>query len=1064
MAKIEFPKQLDELLAGSGLFAPVRTFADKAGEILADNKLPFFPDYTDHGIEHVNRVLNTEVELVPQDVWDESTQDSNPRLLCDADAAIIIGATILHDFAMHLHPKGFLELISKESRFQPLPWFKKNNENYSADLHWFELWENYTREVRRFSERQLSKIIGEKSASTWKFDKLPEDPGTWELNHRLVIGEFIRRQHARLAHEIAMYGFPGIPTELGDNQFLAIGEDTNNTIRRIADLIGLTARSHGIPLRVSKEYLDYKYPKMPRPAGAAVLFPMALLRIADYFQIDQSRAPAVLLQLKDPQSPVSVQEWQKHHAVESIGPSNDPRGRMVTVNSDISLPLYLQLKELLESLQSEIDQSTAVLDEMYGIYSNLGLDQLNLSVRRIHSNLQSPAFLESLPYVPEKSGFSTDPNLLSLLVEPLYGNHPGVGVRELMQNAVDAVCELDAWCKKHNKPVKSLDLPDLGCNVLIEFEKKDNGNWILRVQDRGIGMTSDTIQNYFLRAGASFRHSAEWMDEFVDDEGNPQVVRAGRFGIGAFAVFLLGSSFKLWTRPVNADKEAGFSIEVTATSQLIEIQKVSDLQIGTTIEVELCIGMIKDLELVTTLSEKTSFLDNVEFLYMALNNKIDWFCWDWPMILKQVKIGGKKYKLKQQHVFPVKKSTLGAEWSAIYPPGFDAVFWTFGDFPEFSCNGLKVVNPECAFLWQDDWSKFSKLTHPYITIVDKSANLPLTIQRYDLSQDNLPFREELERDVLQSFIAHTLICGPESQLEALSDFDKFPLSEKYFSYGTTSPASTDVVNYSSGIPYRWYTTAKGMVPRDPWLYALLDSRSWFMYGVFDSPSNKIHENLFETIIFKQLAVNVLSNCNTNCAILSWSGVNRFFSGTGTLAKLLFSRMALEGIIDEDLIMVSHLLVSINSKLKSEFEENSSIVNAIQWKYIDNSNQKWSWFETRTGIFDPEMPLQKLLESLEQCLLTVDTDRKDMTELKESIPVLFVAEFRVKTAEEPKTMLAKTWNECLGPRYIPFDPIARAEIIEHGRKHPELKRHIEAWEEMKRTGSKWATGEWRNSDI
>ena len=58
--------------------------------------------------------------------------------------------------------------------------------------------------------------------------------------------------------------------------------------------------------------------------GTAVLYPMALLRVADYLQIDRQRAPAVLLQLRNPQSPISVQEWMKHLAVESINPASDP--------------------------------------------------------------------------------------------------------------------------------------------------------------------------------------------------------------------------------------------------------------------------------------------------------------------------------------------------------------------------------------------------------------------------------------------------------------------------------------------------------------------------------------------------------------------------------------------------------------------------------------------------------------------------------------------------------------------------------------------------------------------
>ena len=75
MARIEFPKPLRVLLEDSDLHAPIRAFADRVGEILNDNKLPFFPDYTDHGIDHVNSVLKSEVELVPKLVWEHSKKE-----------------------------------------------------------------------------------------------------------------------------------------------------------------------------------------------------------------------------------------------------------------------------------------------------------------------------------------------------------------------------------------------------------------------------------------------------------------------------------------------------------------------------------------------------------------------------------------------------------------------------------------------------------------------------------------------------------------------------------------------------------------------------------------------------------------------------------------------------------------------------------------------------------------------------------------------------------------------------------------------------------------------------
>ena len=134
MAKIEFPKQLKTLLEDSDLQGPLRTLADRVGEILADNKLPFFPDYTEHGTDHINRLLRCEVGLVPVDIWERSQADSALRLLRDADAAVIIGASLLHDIAMHLRPDGFRELIGKDTRFAALPWFKETHEGHAGDV------------------------------------------------------------------------------------------------------------------------------------------------------------------------------------------------------------------------------------------------------------------------------------------------------------------------------------------------------------------------------------------------------------------------------------------------------------------------------------------------------------------------------------------------------------------------------------------------------------------------------------------------------------------------------------------------------------------------------------------------------------------------------------------------------------------------------------------------------------------------------------------------------------------------------------------------------------------
>ena len=930
---------------------------------------------------------------------------------------------------MHLRPDGFRELIRKETRFQPLPWFNESHEGHSADIPWVELWEDYVREARRFSGSKLIDIVGEQSALKWKFHDLPEDAGQWERNHNLIIGEFIRRHHARLSHEIAVYGFPGLPVS-GENQFPAMGKEKGHALMRLADLIGLTARSHWLSLRVCKSYLDASpnYQGQLRPMGTAVLYPMALLRVADYLQIDRQRAPAVLLQLRNPPSPVSVQEWNKHLAVLYIGAATDPRGKMVTVTDDLTLLLYLQLQDLLAGLQAEMDHSTAVLDEVYGTFTELGLNKLNLATRRVYSNMQSSAYRDGLPYVPSRTGFTADPHLLTLLVEPLYGKYPNVGVRELMQNAADAVCELKVWCATRRISVESLYLPEQDGDVLIEFAKRNNGAWFLPVCDRGIGMTADTIQKYFLRAGASFRRSPEWAKEFIDEKGHSHVSRAGRFGIGAFAVFLLGPSFRLWTRHAGADNSSGYMIDVSVKSQLIEIRRVPDLPIGTTIEVELSMELVEALKLENSDSDLG----------------IDWFCWDWPKIIKRVRHETGFRLLDQRYSIPVHSDELPPEWSVIRPDGFDAVYWTFEDAPALSCNGLRVADPWFAedsrveneaiaydsgaalneairygwdltnqrteSLWPLWPREVAPLAPPRTAVLDSVGNLPLTIDRYGLSGRSFPFLDQLARDVMLSFIAHALVCGPTSFAEVLSPVPIHPLLDPF--QGLMH--RLEPTEYLSHCRLtRWCATSKEALPVEAWLYSLLNAKSYLVFG-------SIVANRTDDMVMLPPGGIVLPQPPTiKCATLPLHGV--FLSGReiGEWCVVMLSQLANDGLVALGRgAEASQVLVSAN---REDFWRGMPVggleIDNLLWRETTEPTDERRWFATARGSIEPSISLKAMIQATEKWA-TDHTDRGWGS-------VLYAAEIWTKQeVRTPESPIAKLWNECLGARAIPFGGLSR----------------------------------------
>ena len=105
--------------------------------------------------------------------------------------------------------------------------------------------------------------------------------------------------------------------------------------------------------------------------------------------------------------------------------------------------------------------------------------------------------------------------------------------------------------------------------------------WV-EASDRGIGMTVDTIINYYLKAGASFRNDPAWGKQFADAEGKPTVTRSGRFGIGVFATFLLGDMVQVTTR--HGGEKTGVSFTASPQDENVRIDQC-DRAVGPTVRV-----------------------------------------------------------------------------------------------------------------------------------------------------------------------------------------------------------------------------------------------------------------------------------------------------------------------------------------------------------------------------------------------------------------------------------------------------------------------------------------------
>ena|SRR5215211_7827141 len=110
---MKVPRLLEEAYgADHGLSSFVSFALARIDDHISSNRMVFFPEYTDHGITHLELTLQTAIDLAT---------DAARCLLTSSDAAVLTVAVALHDFGMHLTLDGFNSLISRGSRWELSP-------------------------------------------------------------------------------------------------------------------------------------------------------------------------------------------------------------------------------------------------------------------------------------------------------------------------------------------------------------------------------------------------------------------------------------------------------------------------------------------------------------------------------------------------------------------------------------------------------------------------------------------------------------------------------------------------------------------------------------------------------------------------------------------------------------------------------------------------------------------------------------------------------------------------------------------------------------------------------
>lgn len=140
-----------------------------------------------------------------------------------------------------------------------------------------------------------------------------------------------------------------------------------------------------------------------------------------------------------------------------------------------------------------------------------------------------------------KIGVTTE-NIFPVIKQFLYSDHE-IFLRELVANAVDATQKMKALASSGDFK------GELGAlNVRVELDEKQK---VLRIIDRGIGMTEEEVDKYINQI--AFSSAGEFLEKYKDQIGSI----IGHFGLGFYSAFMVAKkvtidtlSWKYGAKPV----------------------------------------------------------------------------------------------------------------------------------------------------------------------------------------------------------------------------------------------------------------------------------------------------------------------------------------------------------------------------------------------------------------------------------------------------------------------------------------------------------------------------------
>jgi hypothetical protein len=319
----------------------------------------------------------------------------------------------------------------------------------------------------------------------------------------------------------------------------------------------------------------------------------ALLRVADVLDVDRERTPEVIFHHRDI-APTSATYWQKDaHLVLHL-----EDGQISATARPPRAYLHKAVEETIDGIERELALCRRLADATrFEKPIGPGADLPHRWA--VKPNVFRDVEPRDGAYQYIDGAFRPNTRRLLELLSgtALYGD-PLAAVRELLQNAFDAVRELIAYRRlrlpNSSDPGLETRLGEL-LWVRLSLEQQGDRLWLV-CRDDGIGMTREIIRNALLVSGSPIRPQVLDLERECRAKGFA-LGRTGQFGVGALSYFMLADQVQLRTRRANEAGDAepnGWAFESHGIGSFGELRKDSALTQGTELRLRLRAEVARD--------------------------------------------------------------------------------------------------------------------------------------------------------------------------------------------------------------------------------------------------------------------------------------------------------------------------------------------------------------------------------------------------------------------------------------------------------------------------------------